>query len=408
MEESLNIERVKALSSHVASHQTLRESSLNLVASENIVSPLVSKALSSDLSGRYSSEFYGGSKYIRKIQEEVEEYAKELFECEYACIAPISGHLCDVAVVRSLTSPGDTVALVGKSDGGYPFQIEEFNRKIANFPFHRERWTVDYDQLGQFYREYSPELTILGASAILYPYEIPKVLDHVSMGKEHVVYDGSHVLGLIAGKKFQNPLKEGVPLLFGSTHKTFPGPQGGLLLGNDLEVFSLIRAQFSIQTSSNLFNKDHGVVLVDNIHVNRVAALGYSLLEMMEFGEAYADQIIRNTVALGKALGKRGLIPLSNPNNGYSQSHQLLIPVEISEGLRMKNKLEEVGIFIDGFMRIGTAEITRRGYKEADMNTIADFIMTALNGEKKPSLLRKEITEYCNGFKKLHYCFSEE
>ncbi|MFX1252637.1 MAG: hypothetical protein ACFFCZ_13610 [Promethearchaeota archaeon] len=402
-----NSERLKHFSSYLRSHQTLRDSHLNLVASENALSPLVRNALSNDLAGRYSSEFYGGSKITRTIIEYVNELAKELFQCDFASVAPISGNMCDLAAVNSLTSVGDTVALVSMSNGGYPFQIEAFDRKVAYLPFDEEKWNLKYTELEQFYEIHTPKLTILGASAFIYPYSIPKVIKHIKLDKQHIVYDGSHVLGLIAGRRFQNPLGEKIPVLFGSTHKSFPGPQGGIILGNDQEIFDLMCHQFSIQTSEHPFGKHHGTILVDNVHSNRIAALGFSLLEMLEFGQAYADQVIKNTKSLGHALQKHGFPVVNNNMFGISQSHQILMPMDTNGGLKFKEKLENAGIFTDAFVRIGTSEITRRGFKEAEMKVIAELISLAINEEKEAHVIKKEVLDFCSNFTELEFCFSE-
>jgi len=238
MVPSNNVERMHYLSSQLTDNERIRNSQLNLVVSENVLSPLVRKALSTDLAGRYSSEFYGGSNITRNIIDYVRELAKELFNCDFAYITPISGNICDVAAINSLTSVGDLVALINMETGGYPFEISAFNRKTAFLPFDKEKWTLDYEKIEEFFSSNRPALTILGASAILYPYSITKVLKNINNETQYVVYDGSHVLGLIAGNRFQNPLEDGVPLLFGSTHKTFPGPQGGIILSNDI-VFSI-------------------------------------------------------------------------------------------------------------------------------------------------------------------------
>ncbi|TET08152.1 MAG: hypothetical protein E3J86_11280, partial [Candidatus Thorarchaeota archaeon] len=358
---SRNDNQVKAriLLASLHAYNKSRKKTLNLVASENVLSPIVRQALSSDLASRYSSEFYGGTVTSRKIIEFAEDIAKELFDCEYACVAPISGHMCDLAALQSLTSINDTVALVASDDGGYPFDIGCFDRRTAHLPFDVSEWTLDYSRIVDFYKRVTPKLTIIGASAFLYSYSIKHVMDNIK-SSDYIVYDGSHVLGLIAGKQFQDPLKEGIPILFGSTHKTFPGPQGGIILGTDQDVFSKIVHQFSIQSSKHPFGKHHGTILVDNVHSNRIAALSFSLLEMLEFGSQYAKQVIRNSTALGAALQRLGLPVMMNSKKVVTQSHQIILKMNSDMGLEAKRLLETCGINVDAFMRIGTAEVTRR------------------------------------------------
>ncbi|MHA2142401.1 MAG: hypothetical protein ACXADD_12945 [Candidatus Thorarchaeota archaeon] len=401
-----NRQRVDELRTILSEHEKNRSSFLNLVASENALSPLVRSALASDLAGRYSSEFYGGSSYARRIIENAEELAKELFRSEYACVAPISGHVCDLAALFGLTSPGEKIALVGPDNGGYPFDIHQFGRTTAYLPFDLNEWTLDYSNIPNFFQDEKPNLTMLGASAILFPYDIPEVLSQMN-GESSVVYDASHVLGLIAGNKFQDPLGNGIGAMFGSTHKSFPGPQGGIILGNDLDMLQKIVHQFSIQTSEHPFGRHHGTVLVDNVHSHRIAALSIALLEMIEFGSNYASQIIANSKALAKALLNLGY-PVTTDSRGIStESHQVIIRRNDDEGLQAKRKLESCGIYADAFMRIGTSEVTRRGYKEEDMKVIAELIHQALTSDTPAETIKREVEDFCVKHSKLSFCFND-
>ena len=392
--------------SDLRKHEENRVKSLNLVASENVLSPLVKKALSSDLASRYSSEFYGGTSTARKVIKHAEDLARELYNCDFACVAPISGHLCDLAALNSLTSEGDTIALVSSDHGGYPFDITSFGRKMEFIPFDIDEWTLDYSQLDSFFSEKSPKLTILGASAILFPYAISEVLEHINPTNQ-VVYDGSHVLGLIAGNQFQDPFREGIGILFGSTHKSFPGPQGGIVLGTDKSMFEKIVHQYSIQTSEHPFGQHKGTILVDNVHSNRIAALGLTLLEMIEFGAEYAGQVVKNSKTLGKFLIEKGYSVKTNRSQNTSDSHQILMKFNGEKGLRIKQQLENCGINLDAFIRIGTAEITRRGFKEKDMEVIADLIHRGIEGKEDTTVIKAEVSELCSTRDELEYCFND-
>ncbi|MFW9964000.1 MAG: hypothetical protein ACFFCX_10575 [Candidatus Sifarchaeia archaeon] len=401
-----NKTRAEQTVSILRKYEENRDRSLNLVASENALSPLVREALASDLAGRYSSEFYGGTGTTRKLIEQAEDFAKELFNCDYACVAPISGHLCDLAALNSLTREGDTISLVSSDHGGYPFDIESFFRKREFLPFDSVEWTLDYSQLDSFFSENNPDLTILGASAILYPYSLNDVLKHVDETNQ-VVYDGSHVLGLIAGQQFQDPFREGVGVLFGSTHKSFPGPQGGIVLGTDKETYEKIVHQYSVQTSEHPFGQHKGTILVDNVHSHRIAALSLAILEMLEFGTEYAKQVVQNSKALGQALIDRGYPIKTNRSNNVSESHQILMKINGDDGLRLKRHLETCGINIDAFIRIGTAEVTRRGFKERDMETIADLIHRGMDGKEDASTIKADVTDLCSTRDGLDYCFND-
>lgn len=391
------MQKINEFSEILHDHQALRNKSINLLPSENVLSPMASSALANDMAGRYSSDFYGGTKFIRKVIDLTQEYAKEVFRSEYASIIPISGHLCDLAALYAYTKPAEEIALISKDGGGYPFDIGAFGRKIVPLPFDHDNWTIDYDKIPNFYEKNHPTLTILGSSVIPYPTDISKFEPY---NNQRIVFDGSHVLGLIAGDKFQNPLKEGASVLFGSTHKSFPGPQGGIILANEKEAFEKIASQFAIQSSNNPF--DHmGTILVDNVHANRIAALGVTLLEMLKFGSEYATQIVKNSQILGQELKKYGLPVVEHRKYGVSQSHQLLLPME--EGERVKESLEKNGLMVDAFIRIGTAEVTRRGMKEEEMKQIADLMHQVIHEKTDVSA---DVRELAGKFTEIHYTFS--
>ena len=201
-----------------------------------------------------------------------------------------------------------------------------------------------------------------------------------------IAYDGSHVLGLIAGGEFQKPLKEGADLLYGSTHKSFFGPQGGLITTDSDEMISSIKKNLTWR-------------IVDNVHWNRVAALGQALLEFKKFGPAYAKQVVKNTQRLGKELKERG-VPVMFEDLGFSQSHQLLLDVGEVEAiyrLSMNDfsvRMEKSNLIIDSVSRIGTSEITRLGVKEKHLGQLADLFADAAKGIN----VRKRIKEFRDQF----------
>ncbi len=387
-------------------HDKLRKEGINLLASENKLSSMVRNTLSGDLAGRYSSEFYGGSKYNRLIIRETEELAKELFECDFASVIPVSGHLCDLAALNSLTSEKDKVAIVGTENGGYPFNVKAFQREKIELPFNAREWNLDYSKLDEFYNKNEIKLTILGSSVIPYKYNISSLISSVD-NSHPIIFDASHVLGLIAGGKFQNPFNEGINTIIGSTHKSFPGPQGGLILSNDRDEFYKIVKQFSIQEKKDPFSG--GTILVDNVHSNRIAALGIAMLEMLEFGEQYASQIVKNSKSLGKQLTLHDLVVFRNSDNNYSDSHQIILPKNMNKIKNIKDKLEKYQLFVDDFVRIGTSEITRMGYKGDDIKYLGELINRVLIEESSEinSKLLDEILELSRQHQKCHYVFQK-
>ena len=207
---------------------------------------------------------------------------------------------------------------------------------------------------------------------ILFPYDMKPVAEACKAVGATLAYDGAHVLGLIAGGEFQKPLKEGAQILYGSTHKTFFGPQGGLIVTDSKELDGRIRKNLTWR-------------VVDNVHWNRVASLGQALIEMKRFGPQYAKQVVKNSKKLGRELKERGF-PIMFEELGFSRSHQLLMDrreLKAIYGLTINDfsvRLEKSNLIIDAVGRLGTAEITRLGLKEKDIPELADLYMEAAKG----------------------------
>jgi len=366
----------------IKKNEDYRLSGLNLIASENRPSKNVLDALSSDLAGRYGDEWYGGSRYARDMCTEVEVLAKKLFNVRYVFITPLSGNLCDLAVLFSFTSEGDVIAAIAKEDGGYPLGYEKFQRKLAPIP------TQDYiiDVPAAKKRIMNVPLTILGSSVIPFPHPVKEFTPR-QFGIR--AYDGSHVLGLIAGGEFQDPLREGAEIFMGSTHKSFPGPQGGIVMTNSWEKAQALRKMLC-------FDFEEGIGLVDNPHLHRIAALGIALQEMRDTGKTYARQIIRNAQALAQGLDALG-IPLKLSELGYTRSHQILFDISSDDAQQVCQSLEKFKIFIDISGRIGVAEVTHGGMTEKEMETIAQLISTIVHGKGTAATL-KEVEKLAASF----------
>lgn len=397
---SENYEHIGNFMNMIADHETHRKYSLNLLASENILSTNVRAALASDMAGRYSSSFYGGTKYIRQIIEETERLTKKLFNCKYAIIAPISGHMCNLAIMSTLTYQDEDIATIDTESGGYPFNLDYFHRVKSLIPFNKNNWTIDYKNLQAYLNKSKPNHVMLGASAMLFPVNISSFTNHFK--EKQISYDGSHVLGLIAGKQFQDPLQEGAGVLFGSTHKSFFGPQGGIILTNNDYLYRMLANTFSIQTKKDPFDSN-GTILVDNVHANRIAALGISMLEMIQFGEDYAKQVIINAQALGEDLEFLGFPIFRSEEHGITQNHQILMTNQPNNN--MKQDLERANIFIDSFIRIGTAEITRMGMKKTDMQHIAELMKKAVIDKKPAKEVQNEVEDFRIQFNDMKFCF---
>jgi len=278
------------LSELITHHERYRTSGINLIASENKIIPSALDALSSDLAGRYGDEWYGGSEFAIKIFDEVKTLAMKVFNARYAFVTPLSGNICNLAVIFSFTRCHGKIAAVPKEEGGYPLGYGKFERILVPIPVKNTE--IMTEKAREIIDRERPGITMLGASVILFPHPVRQLENAKEYGT--LVYDASHVLGLIAGGGFQQPLKEGADVIIGSTHKTFPGPQGGIVLTNSREKAEMLEKML-------LFDFDEGIGLVDNPHANRIAALGIVLEEML-LQEKYASQTVKNARKLASSL----------------------------------------------------------------------------------------------------------
>jgi len=383
----------------VEKHENWRgKECLNLIPSENIMSPAVRGLLSSELGHRYAARerFYMGTRFMDEIEEFGEELAKDVFGAETVDLRPLSGHVADMIFVACFSKPSDVLMCVSPDDGGYPGLWDDglaglLGLKAVPLPFLKESMNIDVGKAEETIKRFKPKILIFGASLITFPHPVKELASITRENDALVGFDGSHVLGLIAGKQFQDPLREGAHALFGSTHKSFFGPQGGIILAD----------------------KEHGEVIktkiyprfVDNAHWNRIAALTLALAEMKEFGKEYAGQVIRNAKALAKNLHSYGL-PVKCPHLGFTESHQLILDFGGYErGREIAQKLQQANIIVDCVVRIGTCEITRRGMREGEMAKIAELIKrTVLDGEN-PEKIKGEVARLCSEFQDIQYCF---
>ncbi len=373
---------------------------INLIPSENIMSPQVRYLLSSELAHRYtaSNHFYMGTNFTDKIEKYGEKIAKSLFKAESADLRPLSGHIADFIFLANFTKQDDILMCTSPEDGGYPGIWKEglpkiLRIKVKAFPFSKEEMNIDAEKAMEAVVQTKPSTVIFGASMFLFPHPVCKVAKAATEVGAHIGFDGSHVMGLIAGGKFQNPLQDGASVLFGSTHKTLFGPQGGIILAD----------------------KEHGEFLkeriypafVDNAHWNRIAALTLALAEMRKFGNTYAEQVIRNAQVLAKALDDYEF-PVVGSNVGYTKSHQVLLDYGgYKQGREVAERLEKANIIVDCGVRVGTCEVTRRGMKEAEMEQIAEFIKQVTIDKKDLSKVKREVEKFAAKFQDVRYCFQQ-
>jgi len=383
----------------VGKHEEWREKQcLNLIPSENVMSPAVRELLSSDFGNRYTARdrFYMGTRFTDEIEQYGEKLAKEVFRAENADLRPLSGHIADLIFIGNFAKPGDVLMCISPEDGGYPGMWKDglaglFNLKVKPFPFSKDDMNIKVEEAKEAIKSVKPKMVIFGASLITFPQPVNELAEVACENNAYVGFDGSHVMGLIAGGEFQDPLREGAHALFGSTHKTFFGPQGGIILAD----------------------KEHGEILkekiypafVDNAHWNRIAALTLALAEMKKFGKAYAKQVVRNSQTLAKALYDYSF-PVICKHLGFTQSHQIILNYgDYEQGRVVAEKLQRANIISDCVIRIGTCEVTRRGMKGEEMLRVAELIKrTVLDGEK-PENIREDVAKLRAEFQRVEYCY---
>jgi len=393
-----------------------RENTINLIASENVMSPLAESVYTSDFMHRYAEgdpfkRFYQGTRYIDKIEQLSTDLIKKLFKAKQAEVRVLSGTMANLSVYYGLASPGDKMLSNATPAGGHISHTEIGaagcrGLKVHHYPFDNKEFDIDMDGLKKIAEKTKPKIILLGNSLYLFPANIKYAKEIADKVGATLVYDAAHVLGLIAGGKFQDPLREGADFVTSSTHKTFPGPQGGLILSNSDEEFK--------KTKRALFPG-----LVCNHHLHRLPALAIATLEMLAYGEEYAAQTVRNAQALGKACYELGLEVLA-ADKGFTKSHQIAINTSMHmNGAEAAKACEEAGIVLNKNLlpgeevkkvfkpkgiRIGVQEMTRYGMTETEMGLIASLLHKVIVRKENPKHIAKEASEMRSGFHEVKYC----
>ncbi len=400
----------------LAEHEQRRLRTLNLVASENLMSPAAKIALSSDLAHRYNLPpknkrpaaiwDYPNQEWSRKIETRARSLAQKLFSGSYSDVRPLSGNNIANIVISGLLESGDTVMTVPASAGGHfatAALCQHFRINRLDIPYDSMPGEIDITELKVLLESYSPKLIYLDASMIQFPYPVRKIRELSPTGTT-IIYDASHCFGLIAGGRFQKPLLEGANMLVGSTHKSMFGPQKGLIVGQKDDEFC--RAAYDKITP----------LFVSNSHVHHIAALAITLEELTEYGAVYSRNVILNAKALGRFLSQLGVETLF-ADKGFTECHQLLCKVETDNIEQIVAKLEHCGIHVNGIslpfnrgvgIRLGTAELTRRGFGESEMRDIAHSIADVLQGGASVSQILKRVRELSTSFKDIYYGFDEQ
>ncbi len=399
-------------------HSERFERSIPLIASENLLSPYAKELLISDFHSRYAEglpgeRYYEGNEQVDEVETLCLNLARRLFRCSFADVRPISGTVANLAVLKALAEPGDLVGTSRLADGAHissagfgAFGLRGV--KPVYYAWDAERMTIDVARTKEILKAVRPKLCLFGLSLFLFPMPIDELRPTLEAIGARAWFDGAHVLGLIAGGEFQDPLHEGCTVMSASTHKTLPGPQHGILLGetDDPEVVKKLQSGAFPGVTSN-----H--------HLNEMAALAVSLAEHLEFGRDYARHTIANARALAQALHDRGFDVLA-ADLGFTRSHTIAVRVEREGGGEaVARRLADAGIISNknllpgdkspkhpGGIRLRTPEVTRVGMGEREMRRIAELVDDLLHRGRSTEEVARGAAELKREFTKLQYCFA--
>ena len=406
---------------------------INLIASEGLKSPAVKEMLrltmdlesryaegENDLYGHVKKRYYQGQRYITVIENCVTDLMKKLFKCNWADVRLVSGTHANLATFKglSLATRNNKMVVTPLSCGAH---ISHDYTGLAGMvlglvnidhAYNIEEMNIDPDRSASIIRAAKPGIITFGGSLFLFPHPVKELRSVADEVGAYIVYDAAHVLGLIAGGMFQDPFADGADFITSSTHKTFPGPQGGVILGNikdDKTEEAVKKIQYAIFPLST-----------SNTHLGRLPAVGIAALEMRVFGRDLARQTVKNAKAAGQYLYENGLKVLGE-SKGFTESHQIAVDVrEFGGGGVVAEKLEEANIILNrnilpyddqrnrenpSGIRIGFQDVTRRGFREEDIKYLCDLMLQVIKGKREPSEVKKEVIELRKEFSEIKYGF---
>ena len=425
-----NKESYDKIFSSLEKHHEWFENSIPLIASENIPSPAVREAVMSDFGNRYAEGWpgervYAGCTYIDEVEIQCMELAQKLFKAEFADVRSVSGVVANLAIYSAYSNPGDVMIASSIPAGGHISHGKKEHSGTAGlvhgldiefFAFDPVEMTLDVDKTKAKVEDLKsqgklPKIAMFGGSVFLFPHPVKELADFLKGHGMHINYDAAHVAGLIAGGKFQDPLREGTDTMTMSTHKTLFGPQGGLVLGFEKHAEPIKKAMFPGLTSSH--------------HIHHMGAKAVAFAEALEFGKDYAEQTIKNAKVLASELNNLGFKVLGE-KRGYTESHQTVVNVlDYGDGGIIEADLEKANIIVNrqlipgdlkanrhymhpGGIRLGTSEITRLGMKESEMKEIASLIKQVVVDKKDAGEIAARVKEFKTDFNKTQYCFDNK
>lgn len=379
---------------------------LELIASENIVSPAVMAAMGSVLTNKYAEglphkRYYGGCEYVDVVEEIAIDRAKKLFGAKFANVQPHSGAQANTAVYFAMLQPGDTVLGMSLAHGGHLTHGSPVNisGKYFNFVSYGlgDDETIDYDKVAALAKEHKPKMIVAGASAYPRIIDFPKLAEIAKSVGAYLMVDMAHIAGLVAAGVHPSPVPY-ADITTTTTHKTLRGPRGGLILCNDEELAKKI--------NKAVFPGTQGGPLM---HVIAGKAVCFGEAMKPEFKE-YGKHIVENAQALAKGLVQRGF----NLVSGGTDNHLMLVdlrPFSIT-GKELEHRLDEVYItvnknaipndpekpFVTSGIRVGTPAVTTRGLGVAEMDQIAECMYLTATQFDKADEIREMVTAICKQY----------
>jgi len=415
-------------------HEQYRgEECINLIASEGLKSPAVKEilGLSHDLESRYAegendqeghvkARHYQGQKYVTKIENFAADLMKNIFGCNWIDVRLVSGTHANLATFKglSLATKNNRMVVAPLSAGAHITHDYSglagmvIGLETINHAYDLNKLNIDPDKSATIIKATRPGIVTFGGSLFQFPHPVKELAEVAKEAGAYVVYDAAHVLGLIAGGQFQDPFKEGADFITASTHKTFPGPQGGVILANSEDK----RMEKAIKKVQNAVFP----LTTSNTHLGRLPALGLVALEMKLYGAELAKQTVKNAQTAGEYLSENGLKVLGE-KMGFTRSHQIAVDVrDYGGGRAIAESLEEANVILNknllpyddqhnrenpSGLRVGFQDVTRRGFKESDIKYLCDLMLDVVKGKRKPAEARRDVVALRQNFKGIEYGF---
>lgn len=378
-----------------------QEDHLELIASENYVSPAVLQAQGSALTNKYAEgypgrRYYGGCEYVDRAEQLAIDRAKALFRAEYVNVQPHSGSQANAAVYLAVLKPGDTILGMSLAHGGHLTHgaSVNFSGKLFNavtYGLHPKTEAIDYDEVQRLAKEHKPKMIVAGASAYSLVIDWKRFRQIADSVGAYLFVDMAHYAGLVAAGLYPSPV--GIAdFVTSTTHKTLRGPRGGLILA---------KAEHEKVLNSSIFPGTQGGPLMHIIAAKAVAFLEAATKEF----EVYQEQVIDNARVMAKVLQERGLRIVS----GRTDSHLFLVDLRAKQitGKDAENALGQAHItvnknaipndpqkpFVTSGIRIGTPAITTRGFKEIEAEKVANFIADVLEAPTDSAVIAQVATK---------------